>query len=303
MSGENAIVKIEYDSVIMDEVLTAEETFLCPERPLRVQELHSRRRRYGAHGHEFTEFAVVLSGRGRHILDGAETELQVGDCFVIAPGRVHAFESLSDFRVINVLFLEAELLARIPSLAGLPGYRGLLHWEPALRDAAAAGVPVRLPEDRFALVVDRLRCIEAEGTLDRPGATTAMVCALGEVMVELCRAFCAAGAPAARFASLERAIAYVERHYARSFGIAELAAAAAQSPASLLRSFRAVMGCTPMEYVRRERLRRAAILLEDPALTVSAIARMTGFVDASHLNRSFRTWKGVSAREYRQGRH
>jgi hypothetical protein len=79
-------------------------------------------------------------------LDGKGVKLRAGDCFVVAPGRIHSFEALQDFRVLNVLFLESVVRARLPEVAGLSGYRGFLRWEPTSRGPHYAGSP---PIDRF----------------------------------------------------------------------------------------------------------------------------------------------------------
>jgi len=303
----------------MNQLLRSEDYFLNVTIPLAIYEIHSGERRYANHRHEFTEFAVVVSGQGRHILDGQATKLRRGDCYVIAPGRTHGFEGLEDFSVINVLFLENAILSRLPELAGVGGYRGLLHWEVASRHRiagetagpvrsgngnAAQGLPVRPDERSFDFIVQQLRRIAGDLRSGLPGAVSCAVFALGQVMVELCRAFAFADAAGSgRFGSLERAILYVEHHYGERFSLDELACAAALSPATLNRRFREIMACTPMEYVQKERLRRARLLLEDRtlALGLAEIARLCGFVDAPHFSRLFRQAYGLSPREWRRG--
>ncbi len=303
----------------MNHILRAEDYLLDETIPLAIHEICHGERRYAIHGHEFTEFAVVVSGRGRHILDGQATDLRVGDCYVIAPGRTHGFEGLEDFSVINVLFLERAILGRLPELAGVSGYRGLLHWEVTSRARssgetarlvssvsgnAAKGLPVRLDEGSFDFIVLQLRRIARELESALPGAVSCSVFALGQVMVELCRAFATADAASSgRFGSLERAILWVEQHYGERFSLGELARAAALSPATLNRRFREIMACTPMEYVQKERLRRATLLLGDRslALGLAEIAGRCGFVDAPHFSRLFRQACGLSPREWRRG--
>jgi AraC family L-rhamnose operon transcriptional activator RhaR/AraC family L-rhamnose operon regulatory protein RhaS len=285
----------------MEELLRAETYHLDSAHPVAVFELADGSRNYHTHGHEFCEIAVVAAGTGFHVLDGLETPLAAGDSFVIPPGSRHAFRSLEGFHVLNVLFIEDALLARLPELACLPGYRGLLHWEPRSRPDRAAAEAVRLEPARLGGHLAQLRRIggpgEGRGLAEALGA----VCALGLFLIDLCGAFEAApGGSARRYVALERAIAWVEGHIGEGFGLPELARAAALSPSSLARRFREAMDCSPMEYVQRERLRRARLLLEDPALTIAASAA-TGFADASHLSRAFKAAFGLSPRDYRRG--
>lgn len=268
---------------------------LTETNPVAVYEIDNGPGGYSPHGHEFTEIAVVLSGEGRHRLDGLAVDLRKGDCFVVAPGRIHSYEALRDFRVLNVLFLESAVRARIPEVAGLSGYRGFLRWEPNVRGPQYAGLPIRPEPEKFDFILRLLRYIAEER--DAPA-----MLAVGLVIAELCRAFVAADVSSVgRFTSLERAILWLENHYGEKFSLADFAGAAALSTATLNRRFREIMGCSPMEYVRKERLRRAALALRETALKLPAIAKASGFSDAPHLERSFKKEYGRGTREYRKG--
>lgn len=83
--------------------------------------------------------------------------------------------------------------------------------------------------------------------------------------------------------------------------LADLAEGAAMSPYHFLRTFRAVVGVTPHQFVLGERLRRAAVRLRRTDLPVSAIAYDAGFGDLSTFNRRFRRVMGASPTEYRRG--
>jgi len=275
-------------------VLRSIDYNLTEKNPVAVFEIDRAPSGYSPHRHEFTEIAVILSGEGRHRLDGKGVKLRAGDCFVVAPGRIHSFEALQDFRVLNVLFLESVVRARLPEVAGLSGYRGFLRWEPTSRGPHYAGSPVRPEPEKFDFIVGLLRYIEKE-------RDAKAILALGLVIAELCRAFVAGDvSTVGRFTSLERAIVWLESHYGEKFSLADFARAAGLSTATLNRRFREIMGCSPMEYVRKERLRRAALALHDSSLKLPIIALSTGFSDAPHLERSFKREYGMGTRDYRR---
>jgi len=78
-----------------------------------------------------------------------------------------------------------------------------------------------------------------------------------------------------------------------------LARHAGMSPYHFLRVFNAVSGLTPHQYVRRARLRRAAVrLLVEPTRVID-IALDSGFRDVSNFNHAFGAEFGVSPRRYR----
>ncbi len=80
----------------------------------------------------------------------------------------------------------------------------------------------------------------------------------------------------------------------------ELAEAAGMSAGSLSRQFKLVTGLSPMEYVRSQRMAKAAELLKNPELSVSGVAKTMGFSDISVFSRQFRQITGMSPSEFRR---
>jgi AraC family transcriptional regulator len=76
--------------------------------------------------------------------------------------------------------------------------------------------------------------------------------------------------------------------------LSRLARDAAMSPYHFLRTFNAVSGVTPYQFVLGQRLRRAAVRLRQTADPISAIAYEAGFNDLSTFNRRFRRIMGVT---------
>ena len=66
------------------------------------------------------------------------------------------------------------------------------------------------------------------------------------------------------------------------------------SPYHFLRTFRAVVGMTPHQYILHTRLHRAAVRLRRTADSISAIAFAAGFNDLSTFNRRFARIMGLS---------
>jgi AraC family transcriptional regulator len=80
-----------------------------------------------------------------------------------------------------------------------------------------------------------------------------------------------------------------------------LAHAAGLSPYHFLRSFSAITGTTPHQYVLRGRLRSAAVRLRAEDTRILDIALDAGFDDLSNFNRAFRAEFGINPRRYRLG--
>jgi AraC family transcriptional regulator len=80
-----------------------------------------------------------------------------------------------------------------------------------------------------------------------------------------------------------------------------LADAAGLSPYHFLRTFSAITGTTPHQYILRARLRRAAVRLRVEDTRILDIALGCGFDDLSNFNKAFRAEFGSSPRGYRRG--
>jgi AraC family transcriptional regulator len=81
--------------------------------------------------------------------------------------------------------------------------------------------------------------------------------------------------------------------------LSRLARDLAMSPYHFLRTFNAVSGVTPYQFVLAQRLRRAALRLRRTTDPISAIAYEAGFNDLSTFNRRFRRIMGMTPGAWR----
>ncbi len=66
------------------------------------------------------------------------------------------------------------------------------------------------------------------------------------------------------------------------------------TPVHMARTFRMIVGMSPLEYVHRLRLEDAYRLLSATAMNVSEVATEVGFDDANYFSRLFRKKMGIS---------
>jgi AraC family transcriptional regulator of adaptative response / methylphosphotriester-DNA alkyltransferase methyltransferase len=79
----------------------------------------------------------------------------------------------------------------------------------------------------------------------------------------------------------------------------ELATWAGFTPQHLNRTFRRVLGVTPLQHLTRLRMDRAAAMLKEGVLTVKAIAAAVAIDDPYYFSRVFHEHFGVSPTQYR----
>jgi AraC-like DNA-binding protein len=95
------------------------------------------------------------------------------------------------------------------------------------------------------------------------------------------------------------ALRRIEAQADEPLSLADLAQEAAMSPYHFLRSFRALVGMTPHQFVLHTRLNRAAVRLRRTTDSISSIAFAAGFNDLSTFNRRFQRIMGLSPSAYR----
>ncbi|MEO3924178.1 helix-turn-helix domain-containing protein [Micromonosporaceae bacterium B7E4] len=81
--------------------------------------------------------------------------------------------------------------------------------------------------------------------------------------------------------------------------LAAIAGEASMSTRSLSRHFRDQTGTTPMQWLNRQRIRRAQLLLETTDRPVEHVGELVGFTSATAFRERFRQVVGVSPRHYR----
>jgi AraC family transcriptional regulator len=100
---------------------------------------------------------------------------------------------------------------------------------------------------------------------------------------------------------MNKVMNYVDKHIDKTLNLDVLAGVANFSPYHFHRIFTFLTGETPGNYVQRMRVEKAARLLQnDIRMSISEIAYACGLGSVSLFSRSFRTYFGTTAKEYRQ---
>lgn len=105
--------------------------------------------------------------------------------------------------------------------------------------------------------------------------------------------------PASSFARVMPAVTLVHDNPERDIGVAKAAAACHLHRSRFGSIFRQTMGVSFTQFRRRARLARVAHLLITTDLPTEAIAEETGFVDGSHLHRTFVQFYQCTPGQYR----
>lgn len=102
---------------------------------------------------------------------------------------------------------------------------------------------------------------------------------------------------------LQKALLYIENHYAESISLADISEAAAINHTTLTRLFKEELSMTPVEYVWHYRLKVAMKQLEFTSLPIKDVAARCGFKTVQHFCRKFESQVGHTPAEFRDLRY
>ena len=166
---------------------------------------------------------------------------------------------------------------------------------PLSGDVAAGSVPeARVPDLRLERVYEAL---ESGYSLPR------LVAAAVALRSSFCAAIQLASLDGSARPASKRVAAVVERIRESPEApcrLGDLAAAAHLSVPHFSGLFRRQTGYAPIDYVIRQRIRRACQLLDTTEAPIGAIAAEAGYSDPYYFARSFRSVMGMSPRSYRR---
>lgn len=93
---------------------------------------------------------------------------------------------------------------------------------------------------------------------------------------------------------------YIQEHLDSDLSRDDLAAHVHLNAAYLSRIFKKEMGCSISDYIIRERMNKAKLLLEHTNQKVSAVAESVGYLHFAHFTKMFKKATGCSPQDYRR---
>jgi AraC family transcriptional regulator len=98
---------------------------------------------------------------------------------------------------------------------------------------------------------------------------------------------------------LQQAIDYIHAHLDRDLSIEQIAQTINISPTYFASLFKRATGTSPHQYVIRQRVESAKLLLSKTEIAIADIALQVGFSSQSHLTQQFKRLTGVTPKQVR----
>lgn len=246
------------------------------------------------HIHEnFSELVLVTEGTGEHEIAGRRYPIVAGDIFLVSGDQVHCYSDGYGLSLINVVFQWDEVVTQPYDIGEVAAFQSLFVIDPANAAPDRFDHRFRMAADDFNAVLGIVR--EMDGLLNaprpRPGMRFLAVSLFLSLIARVLNAY--ERTEDSGFTEnvphrLGTLVALMEQHCDRPFTVRMMCREAGMSYASLFRCFRRYYHDSPVNYLLKQRLRRAEGLLRDaPELTVGEIALECGFSDSAYFARKF----------------
>ena len=285
-------------------ILRNKDYFPADGLPITVIAHDENERRMPLHSHEFSELIIILSGRGKHFVEGREYGVSAGDVFYFQGRQVHHLEDTRGMYLYSVLFDLERLSLPYDQLRSNPGYQAMFVLEPGYRRQHNFKSRLRLARSSLAEVEKLIKTMTEECITKLPGYSVVLQGKLLELIVFLTRHYAKIETTEGEALLLVGGlIVEMESNYTRNWRLGELAGKAQMSESSLLRLFRKATGHTPIEYLIHLRLQKAMTLLRDSNRSITEIAFTVGFNDSNYFWRQFKKVMSMSPTEYRKRVH
>ncbi len=253
------------------------------------------------HWHEEFEYAIATEGSPVIFVESTQIRLEPGQGIFINSGVLHAV----DTPVANT----AEIHSAVFHPRLISGNRDSVFWEklvqPLLRDSALRYVVLRPEVPWQCQILDCFRQswdAVVEETEDFENDARYLISKALGVLSRNCPVISQSLSEQERIdAGRVRAmLEFIDANYPYDLTVEQIADSVSVSSSVCLRCFRQLLGTTPMQYVKKLRLEKAAELLKTTAKTAKEIAMECGFNDVSYFTKAFREKMGCTPKEFQK---
>lgn len=245
---------------------------------------------YVYHKHAFLELSTMLEGYSDYNVEGRWRRVNAGQALLFNPG-VHHQETQPPHSQSLQLHI---------------GFRGISLPGQSLDHLPFADALIELGPQKEAFMACARRIVSENERTGEVGHQLYVQALVVELLCMLLRALPvnevqndvpltdAARGRADRDALVKAAMYYLEGHYKDELTLAELADRLHVSAAYLSRTFKALQGDSPINYLTNLRMQKARQLLRDEQLSVGEVASAVGYQDQYYFSKLFKRYFGAA---------
>ena len=256
----------------------------------------------GLHDHDFWELVIVRNGLGWHLCEEEKFRISAGNVFMVPLGLKHGYKSVDSLSIYNLLFYPEIFKSLDNDLRAIPGFQMLFHIEPKMQPGRRMRGNLRIDEELLPEIVKYVNAMLSEQNKTAPGFQTALTAKFLALVLLISRNCHVADDKYYHHASqISKVISYMEEHYSEELTLKSLARLSGLSLCTFRRRFSEAADISPIAYLLKLRLNKAALLLAGSSLSISETAFQCGFSDSNHFSHQFRNFFGLAPSVYRSG--
>lgn len=252
------------------------------------------------HIHDFPALVYIERTR-RSTVDGSPRPMREGDAFVVAAGEVVEPSAVSPAGAACGVFFDPTALGG-DGQAPWPSWRAHPLLFPFLHGIPGGLLRLHVPAARQPMWTATIAAIETELAERDEGYRQATLAHLTLLLVDVARLATDVAGDLRRSDEplLAEVFDVIERRYAESLSLREVADSVGVTPGHLTTVVRRRTGRTVVDWITERRMVPARRLLTETDLPISEIARQCGIPDAGYFARVFRRTNGMTPREWRR---
>lgn len=248
---------------------------------------------FAEHSHEFNELVLVWRGNGLHILNDRPYRITRGDLFYIRAEDRHAYASVNDLVLQNIIYCPERLTLNLDWAATIPGFHSgdhTAHW--------------RLGSNGMTQARQVITQLEHESGVGQANTMAELLFAQLVLILQRYRytpdnLSAISGEPL-----LDKLITALAGSLDRAFMLDSFCEKEQCSERALRQQFRTQTGMTINHYLRQLRICHAQYLLQHTEMMIGEIAMRCGFEDSNYFSVVFNREIGMTPGQWRhRSRH
>ena len=258
---------------------------------------HTRFIHFPEHTHDYVEMVYMCQGSTRHIINGAELELNTGELLILGQNARQEIRPAGEKDIAVNFIVRPEFFSGILNFIGSEDTPLREFVIKALRGEDPAGY-LHFQVSDVKPVQNLVENLLWTLILDTPNRRSIHQLTMGLLFVQLLNHTDRLSVGSQEQEIIVRVLRYIEDNYAGG-SLTQIAGQLHYDTAWLSREIRRRTGRTYTELVQEKRLSQAAWLLKNTRHKVSDIALVVGYENVSYFHRLFMDKFHLSPRQYR----
>ncbi|NLK74481.1 MAG: helix-turn-helix transcriptional regulator [Clostridiales bacterium] len=249
------------------------------------------------HDHDYTELAVILSGKGKYLLDGKEHEVETGDIIFCNPGTKHK----------HIVYNQNEPIIKF--IAGFTNFH-FKNMQANTIDFKDNDCIIHTTSELRQEISMLCYAMISEKESSKAGKYFMIKSYLMQMLLLIIRELSEIDNTEQKGCNIEsynksyavnRIINYLNENYDKKISLEQIAHNMYLSPVYISKIFKEETGESPINYLIKIRLEKAKeILLSDDGDSIKNVANRVGYDDVYHFSKLFKKYYGISPLYYRK---